>query len=183
MIHSNDDISWYDSLEDVKPEYFPIKAMSIFSFFRLKGRTSIISMENIEPLIPINYLLFSPKEDRYYLKAYRGYGLKEIQDRLYDGTDHFINSLDSWIRNGDIYLLFDKQGVADMISMLERIWNAHFTNKGKLPYTSFIEIIEATIKYEEYKADGREWIGYKTVLNTMENNIKELWDISYKSKR
>jgi hypothetical protein len=183
MIHSDENFTWYDSPEDVKPELFPVKAVSLLSFFRLKGRTSIITIENIEPLAPINYLLFSPQENRYYLKEYRGYGLKEIRDRLYDGSDPFINGLDGFIRNGDIYLLFDKDSVSEMTSQLQRTYNAHFTDKGKLTYSVFLELMELIVKYEEYKAEGREWTGYKTVLHSMETSINELWEKAYASKR
>lgn len=142
-----------------------------------------ITIDNLEPLIPLTYLLHSPKENRYYLKDYRGYSLTEMRDLLYSGTDPVINSLDGYIHDGNIFLLFDADGISDMTAMLTRIWGAHFTDKGKLSYTSYIDLAEAIVKLEEYKDYGRELVGFKTVCNQLQLHIDELWDIAYKAKR
>lgn len=183
MRHEENDSIWYDSSDDLKPEFIPVKAVSLLSLFRLKGRTSTITTENLEPLLPLQYLLHSPKENKYYLKEYKGYTLKELMDSVYAGGEPTINSLVNYVYDGNIYLMFDKEGISDMTAMLSRIWNTKFTDKGKLNYSDYIKLVKEITDYEYYQNYAKGLTGFKTVCNQFQLSIDELWDNAFKSKR
>jgi hypothetical protein len=175
MIALEDGIIYYDSLAEVKAEgRFAIPVNSIFSFFKLKGKTSILSIENLEPYHG-DYLLYSPPEKRYYIKTYRGYQYKEFMDLVYGGSDPFVNNLDNWIANGHIYLLFTGDMVEDMKIMLARVYRSHLKEGGMLSYHIFIKLLEESIGLEEYKDYGRNLTGTKTVQMQYHERIGELW--------
>jgi len=183
MRHEENNSVWYDSIEDVKPEFISVKAVSLLSLFRLKGRTSTITTDNLEPLLPLKYLLHSPQENKFYLKDYKGYTLKELMDAVYAGSEPTINSLVNYVYDGNIYLMFDKEGISDMTQMLCRIYNAHFTDKGKLNYSDYIKLVKEITDYEYYQSYGKNLTGAKTVSNQLQLSIDELWNNAYKSKR
>jgi hypothetical protein len=172
---------YYEFLDEVKADgLYPLKVISLLCFFRLKGRTSIINMDNIEPLFPVKYLLFSKAENKLYLKDYKGYELKELFDTVYSGNDPFINNLAQWVADGNIYLLFDKKGIDDMKTMLQRIWNVRFSDSGKLEYVDFLRLLKSYIDIEEYKDYGKGLPGFKTVCNQYDQTIRTIWDEIHK---
>jgi hypothetical protein len=159
---------------------YPMKATSLLCFFRLKGCTSIINLDNTEPLLPLQYLLHSPKENKFYLKDYKGYEIKELFDLVYRGDDPFINNLVQWVADGNIYLLFTKSMVDDMTKMLTRIWDARFSSKGKMEYNDFLRLLKAYVDLEEYKGFGKELTGFRTVCKQYDDTIAVIWDEIYK---
>jgi len=176
MIHSDDNSSWYESLDETKADGLsPVKAITLYYLFRLKGRTSIITLDNIEPIFPVKYLLFSQAENRYYIKELREYQLREFLDLVYNGSDPFINNFVNWIADGNVYLLYTKEMVEDMTAMLIRVHNAKLSVKGKLSYPLFLDILELTVKYEDYKDFAKDLTGYRTVCHTFDQGLEELW--------
>lgn len=140
-----------------------------------KENSDEITLDNIEPIQPLQYLLHSRSENRYYIKDFRGLPLKELFDLVYSGADPFVNNLVNWIADGSVYLLFTKDMIDDMTAMLTRVHNAKLSVKGKLSYPLFLEILELTVKYEDYKDFARELTGYRTVCHTFDQGLEELW--------
>jgi len=185
MIQQDDNGSqYYEVLDELKKDgTYPMKATSLYCFFRLKGRTSIINLDNVEPLIPLQYLLHSPKENKFYLKDYKGYEIKELFDTIYRGDDPFINNLVQWVADGNIYLLFTKAMVSDMTDMLTRIWDHRFSSKGKLEYNDFLRLLKGYIEFEDYKRDCKELTGFKTVCNIFDDKITSIWEEIHKKNK
>ena len=181
MIFQDGNSKWLISLDDAKVEgYYAIPVTHFLSFFRLKGRTSIISIENLKSYCG-DYLLYSPQEKRYYIKEYHGYLYNEFMDLVYSGVDIFINNLSNYIANGHIWLLYNGDMVKEMKAMLGRVYKTHFTGEGMLSYKLFIQILDLTVKLEEYKDYGRGLTGTKTIQNQLQSQINELWNIAFKN--
>jgi hypothetical protein len=183
MIHTHEDISYYESLEDVKEDGLePIPITTTLSLFKLKGKTSIISLENLEPYCG-DYLLYSPQEKRYYLKTFHGSHYKTFMDAVYSGRDEAINSLVNRISDGNVYLVFTKDMVTEMKAMLYRVYKGHLSGEGTLSYRLYLKLLEETLRYEEYKDSQKNITGYKTVCSLMEADINELWKQAFEKKK
>jgi hypothetical protein len=176
MIFQDGNSKWFESLDDVRVEgFYAIPVTTIASFFKLKGRTAIISITNLEPYTG-EYLLYSPSDKRYYIKTYREYEYNKLMDYLYSGEDSFINSLSNYIANGHIYLLYNADMVSDMKGMLARVYKTHFKKEGTLPYKLYIQVLEVSIKLEEYVDYAKAHTGYRTVISLMQEEVDSLWN-------
>lgn len=175
--------SYAESLDDFKPEYSPVKVTSVVSFFRLKGRTTSMIRANVECIPDLHYCLYSPLEKRYYLKEYRGYDLDTLffykPTLTFSGDDVSVEQLRAYVQDGNIWLLFTKEQVADTTAVLERLWKSHFTYPGKLDYRSYIALLKTSLEYEEYREYGKDLIGFKTMSKQYEKSIRETWEAAY----
>jgi len=178
-IHSEEDITWFDSIEDVKPEYTPIKAWSVLQFFTLRGKSSKLIKDNLDPIEGLYYLLFSPQENRYYKKPYRGYDIDTLyfyrQTLNFSGEDLAVENLRRYVADGNIWLLFNADQIKDTQSLLARVWSANLTTEGKLDYRIYIQLLKENIDYEDYQSYSKSHIGYRTVCNQFQIRIDELW--------
>lgn len=175
MTHTDDISSWYESLDEIKEDgLVAVKALNIYSLFKMKGKTSKITLDNIESYSG-QYLLHSPKENRYYIKTYKEYSYTEFMDLVHDGSDTYINDLVNKISDGNIYLLFTYDMVSDMKTMLSRVYKGTLSGEGTLQYKTFLKLLELTIKLEEYKSYGRELRSFKTVCNILQEDIDAVW--------
>src|SRR5574343_807014 len=103
-----DDISsWFNSLDDAKPEYASVKMWSILQLFTLEGRKSVIKKENIVPIPFLRLALYSPQEQKYYYKEYRGYDVETMYLRRLESDENkpYIDSLRRYVSDGNLYLL------------------------------------------------------------------------------
>lgn len=175
--------SYTESLDDFKPEYTPVKIKSVISFFRLRGRTVSMNKSNVEFIPDLHYCYLSPAENRYYFREYRNYNLDTIffyrPTLTFSGQDEAIEQLQSRVINGNVWLLLTPEQITDTTAMLERLWKSHFVSPGKLNYRIYCELLEKSLKYEDYKDFAKNLTGYKTVCNQFEKGIRELWDYAY----
>ena len=180
MISNKDDISqWSDDLEGFKPEYLPVKVKNILQFFRLIGRRTVLSKNNIEPIPELSYCIFSPKENRYYVKLYRGYSLTQIyfyrKDLDFSGEDTAVENLRKYVDDRNVYLLLTNEQIRETSSMLQRIWNANRSDEGTLSYKIYLQILDISLQKEDYAENHRELTGYLTVIKIYEEKIRDLW--------
>jgi len=186
-LQSSDISKWFDSLEDTKPEYAPVKVWNTLQFFRMKGRTSVLMADNLEPIPGLQYVVFSPKENRYYLKESREWDLNRLyfyrRSLDFSGDDTSVEQLQRYVYDGNVWLLFTPAMVEDMKAMLARVYNGHYKNEGTLDYRTYIALLENSLKLEDYKEYGSNLTGFKTVCNQFDETIKALWSVAHNKEK
>jgi hypothetical protein len=179
-----DDISsWFNSLDDAKPEYASVKMWSILQLFQLEGRKSVIKKDNIIPIPDLYLVLHSPQEQKYYYKEYRGYDVETMYLRRLESDENkpYIDSLRRYVSDGNLYLLLSDKQVQDTTTMLERLYKSHYVGAGKVPYKIWLKLLAAYLDYEDYKDYGVNLVGFKTVCHQFETQIRTLWEQCYKN--
>ena len=176
-----DDISsWGTSLSDFTPEYTNIKCWNILQFFQLDGRKSVIKKGNIVPIPFLRLAIHSPQEQRYYYKEYQKYDIESMYLRRLESNED-MDKLRRYVSNGNLYILLSDKQVADTTAMLERLYKSHYVGQGKVPYKIWLKLLAAYLDYEDYKEYGVNLVGFKTVSNKYESQIRELWEQCYKN--
>jgi hypothetical protein len=178
VLHETEISKYYESLDEARQDGFaPVKATTVLCFYKLDGRKTTINKESLVPITYLQYLVFSPLENRYYLKSFRNYDVGTLF--FYEDKDHVenvaIEQLRRYIYDGNVYLIFNKQQVADMSSMLCRVWKAVRSDEGKLGYKDWLTLVETSLKLEDYQYYGKNLTGFKTVCKMMQDSINDLW--------
>lgn len=171
--HKDDIISWFDSLDDVKPEYTPVKAWTPLQFYNLKGKTSKITKDNIEVMKYVYYVVYAASEKRYYKRFFRALPL----DKLYfmRGDDESTVNFRRYIDDGTVWILFTKPQIDDTTDMLKRLWKGNLSGEGKVDYRIWLELLAEYLDLKDYKDYGKELVGFKTVCHQKELKIADLW--------
>lgn len=176
------------SLDELKPEYGVKKVTNLLQFYKLSGRKSALSLENLVPLTDVPYLLYSPQEDIYYLKTFRNYDCEHLYwyRRTLTFTPEHDKEVDNFRRyaeDGMLSICFDKYMAEEIASMLKRLWKANLSGEGQLDYRLFYELLDQYLKYEDYKSYGQELTGYKTLCRQFDEKIAELWKRASEKKK
>jgi hypothetical protein len=176
MIHNDElDCIWADSLDDFKPEgYTPIPCWSVLQLYELKGRTTTLIRDNLQYIRYTYYCVYSPTDNRYYKRLGRKYELDELY--FYQGDDVAIANLRRFIEDKNLTILMSQQQVESVSETLKRLYKAYFKEEGKLPYKLYIQILTLSLKLEDFTDNSKGVTGYKTVINQMEEAIRELWE-------
>jgi len=193
MIHSNSEgFQWFESLDEAKADgWFPIKVTSLLCMFRLKGRTSVISTENLEIIPDLRYA-YRGQADKdsplvYYVKEYRGWDLNLLW--FYKATlgleedDLAVRTFRYRCKAGDVWLLMNKEQVEDISAMLKRVYKAQTKLEGKLPFRQWLELAEYEIKYSDYQANCKNLTGYKTACRIFMGEIEAIWKRARESQK
>ena len=176
----SDDISqWCDSLAGFEPEYKAVHCTTVLQFFALGGRKTIISKNNLIPIPDIHYTIHSKSENRFYFKTYRGFSVDEIYylrpSLTFSPPDDEVSALRGFVGDGNVWLLFTPEGVTQMSVMLERLYKANLSGDGKLPYKSWIKIMELSLKMEDYKEFYLNGTGFKTQMKVWTDELADIW--------
>jgi hypothetical protein len=168
---------YFESLEDCSPEFTPIKVVSLLQFFTLAGKKTVFSKDNLIPIPNLSYLVQS-FDDVYYKRDYRGYSVDELffYFERNGEVDEAIEALRSYVSDGRVWLLYTPEMIEEMKVTLGRAYKSYFTGEGTLQYKIFINIVEQSIKFEEFQDRMKGIIGYKTVCNQFNENINSLWE-------
>lgn len=184
-IYTSEISSWVETLEDFSQNYAPVKVWSVLQYYTLAGRKSVISKENIIPILDLKYAVFSPAEKRYYIKEFRGYPLDVLffhePDITWNSWDSEINSIRRYIDDGNLYIIFTQSQVADTTAMLIRVFKAHFSGDGKVSYKTWIKLLNEILTLENYKGYAKNHTGFKTVCKMAEERINALWESTRKN--
>lgn len=178
MVLQEDELStWSHDIKDFS-DYTTIKCWSVLQFFRLKGKTSVLKADNLEPIPDLKYLLFSPLEEKYYLRTYKGYDLDTLffyrPTLTFSGEDIGVENIRRYISDGNIILLFTKENIDQTNEMLKRVWKNIISGEGQMSYRIYISLLEYYLRLEDYHIYGKELTGYKTVCKQLQGNINEL---------
>lgn len=180
-----DDISsWFTDLKDsIKPEYSAIKIDSVLSFYTLSGKRSLLAIDNLSPITDVAYTVTSAHENKHYLRQFRNYPLENLffyrKTLTFSGDDTAIENLQRYVEDSNVHLLLTPEQVTATSDMLKRLWKSQFKGDGKVDYRIYIQLLDQSLRLEDYKSDGSSLTGYKTVCNQFENRIVELWKTAY----
>ena len=185
LLTDDNDNKYFGSLDDMKPEYFPIKVWNILQFYTLIGRKVIISKDNVIPIPNLKYCVFSPHEKKYYLRDFYPWSLDAFyfyrKTIYFSGEEETIEALRRYIVDGNVHILMNKTQVQDMTNLLKRMWKSQYLGDGKLPYKSWIRLLQVNIDYEDYIDYCKDSIGFKTMRNQFEKSIRVIWNEAYNS--
>ena len=174
MIHNEDnDVFWAESLDDFKPDYTPIPCWSVLQLYELKGRTTTLVKDNLQYIRYTYYCVYDPLVKRYYKRLGRKYELDELY--FYKGDDVAVANLRRFIEDKNVTILMIAQQVESVSECLKRLYKGYFKEDGKIPYRTYIKLLEESLNYEDYKDNCKNLQGYKTVCNQFEQRITELW--------
>lgn len=184
MIHVDENnFPFYESLEEIKEEYTPIPVFSLLQFFTLSGKTTNLVKANLIPL-QCKYVVLGT-DKRYYLKEYRGYDVDCLffyRSSLYfSGDDPVVEQLRRYVYDDRTWILFTPEMISDTQKMLDRVFKANVNGTGKLTYRLFMEILEASLKYEDYLDYGKNHVGFKTACKIQEDYINNLFKKTLKN--
>ena len=175
MIHDeDDDVHWADDIKDFQSEYTPIPCWSVLQFFELKGRTTTLVKDNLVYARYSYYAVYDPNVKRYYKRLGRKYELDDLY--YYKGGDVAIDHLLRYVADKNLTLLMPQLRVESVSETLKRLYKGYFNEDGKLDYRLYIKILDLSLKIEDYTDIGKNLTGYRTALNQMETQLRELWE-------
>jgi hypothetical protein len=185
MTLQSDDICCYGSKIEDFEGYTPIKVWNLLQFYRLSGKKTTLAKENLEPLV-VKYAIFSPTDMRYYLKDFRGYSVDELywyrQTLTFSGESLEIENLRRYAYDTNVVLLFTPEQMEETKLFLQKLWKSHFNSEGTVKYKDYINLLDQTLKFDDYKDYSKSLTGYATVCHQFELRITAIWDEIYKSK-
>lgn len=186
-LHKEEDSEWYDSIEDAKDVYTPIKCWSVLQFYTPKKKATTLIKSNIEVIRYLHYLVYSPAEQRYYKKFFRAYDLDTLywyrKTITFSGEEVAVENLRRYTDDGNVTLLFTKQQIDDTMAILERLWGGHFSEPGKLLYKDYVTLLELSLDYEDYKDTGKNLTGFRTVCKSFDDKIADVWQKAWNNKK
>ena len=186
-LKSEDDISsWGDSLEDFKPEYTAIKVRSLLQFFILEGRKTVLIKENLIPIPDLHYAVHSSYQNRYYFRRYRGYDIDTLylyrKSLTFSGESTEVENLQRYVYDGNVHILLTNEQTENTRSMLRRLWKSHFVVAGAVPYKLYLNLLDQSLRLEDYRENLQGAEGYRTTCHQFEERIRAIWDEIYKTK-
>lgn len=173
MIHQEEDSIWADSLKDFEPDYTPIPCWSVLQLYQLRGKTTTLVKANLEYIAYTYYCIYDANVNRYYKRLGRKYSIDDTF--FYKGEDIAILNLMRFIGDKSLTILLSPQQVESVSETLKRLYKGYFKEDGKIPYRTYIKLLEESLNYEDYKDNCKNLQGYKTVCNQFEQRITELW--------
>jgi len=182
MIHQDfNNFPYYESLEEIKADGLtPIAVKSPIQFMTLVGKRTTLLKENLTPLECDYVILAKTAEyERYYLRKTRGWTVDEIyfnrRTLTFSGDDETIEGLHRYIYDDRTWLLYTPEMVEETKKMLARVLKGNINGEGKLKYTTFIDILERSIRLEDYKDIQKGITGFKTACHLQEEAIRDLF--------
>ena len=178
------DFKYFSGLSEVEPEYKSVPVWNVLQFYRLIGRKTVMCAANLEPIPDLNYLVFSPQENRYYLRQSQNWSLNELyfyrKDIDFSGENETILALHRYVSDNNLFLLFLGSQVEETTQMLQRLYKSHFVGEGKVSYKAWLKLLDESLKLEDYKGYGSSLPGFKTVCNQFNLRIGAIWEGIYK---
>jgi len=93
----------------------------------------------------------------------------------FSGEDTAIENLRRYVDDRRLWLILTSEQIEQTKSMLARVYKAQFRQEGKLDYKLYIQILELSLKLEDYEDWGKHLTGFKTACKIMLDHILELW--------
>jgi hypothetical protein len=177
MMHEDaNGFKYFESLEAMKQDgYVPIKVFSVLQFFTLRGRTTNLTKDNLVP-VECQYVVLG-SDGRYYVRDYRGYTVDEMffyrKDINFDNEEP-VEILQRYVYDDKVWLLYSKQAVEETKTMLARVIKAHVSGTAELNYKTFIQLLEAKLKLEDYRDYAKNHTGFLTCCHLQEETINNL---------
>jgi hypothetical protein len=183
MIHEDENSKWADSLDDFKPDFYPIKCTSLLQFFNLRPRATTVSKDNLLPAPFLHFCVIGSDNKYYFHLRYHMYSVDELyfyrRAESFSGDDAGIESLRNYVTDGNLILLYTLDQIKDLGEQMRRLIKGKFKEPPEIELNRFrpiyLQILELSLKLEDYKDIGKNLTGFKTTVNIMETQIRELW--------
>jgi hypothetical protein len=183
-IRSNENSHWAESLEDFKPNLTPVKVWNPLQCYQLIGRKTTLLLDNFQPIPELTYCYLSPAENRHYIKTFPDIPLWKMCYAEPDPVwDTFLKDFRQRVADKNVYMVLTPKMVKSISEMLVRVFKSQLTGEGKLDYRVYLELVDASLRYEDYKMNSKMLTGYKTVCNQFDLQLRDLWKKAYETKR
>jgi len=181
MIHADGhNFPYYTSLEEPKEDgYTVIKVWNLLQFFTLAGRRNVLTKTNLIPIPALRYAVLNG-DKHYYVREFNQnwtvdmvYFYRKSID--FSGEDTAIENLRRYVDDRRLWLILTSEQIEQTKSMLARVYKGQFHQEGKLDYKLYIQILELSLKLEDYEDWGKHLTGFKTACKILQDHILELW--------
>jgi len=181
MIHTDENgFKYYDSLGQMQFDGLtPVKVWNLLQFFTLAGRRNVLTKTNLIPIPDLKYCVLNG-EKHYYVKEFNQnwtvdmvYFYRKTID--FSGEDTAIENLRRYVDDRRLWLILTSEQIEQTKSMLARVYRAQFRQEGTLDYKLYIQILELSLKLEDYEVWGKHLTGFKTACKIMLDHILKLW--------
>jgi hypothetical protein len=144
-----------------------------------KENSTDLAKENLEPLV-CNYVVHTKAENGiYYLRTYSGrwsvdtlYFMRKSLD--FSGDDVPMETFQRYVFDDRVWMLLTQEQVDETKKMLDRVRKAN-VKTGVLDYRTYITILEAEIRLEEYRVCYSSGMGFRTGCKLQEDNVRNMW--------
>ena len=182
MVYHNEISIWAYDLYSIK-DYTPVKVWNLLQFYKPEGKKTVLSKENMVPIKDVRYTIFSATENKYYIKKFRNYNVDTLYfyRKNYDfyGEDAAVESLRNYVYDQNVHLLLNNEQMEEINTFLQRLWKTRFTGDAKVKYRLYINLLDQSLKLEDYRTYSTNLMGRKTVINQMEIRINSIWEEIY----
>jgi len=181
VIHTDENgFNYYESLEEIQQDGLtPVKVWNLLQFFQLSGRRNVLTKANLIPIPDLRYTVLNG-EKKYYISEFRQnytvdmvYFYRKSMD--FSGEDTAIENLRRYVDDRRLWLILTAEQIEQTKSMLARVYKAQFHQEGTLDYKLYIQILELSLKLEDYEDWGKHLTGFKTACKIMLDHILKLW--------
>jgi hypothetical protein len=148
-------------------------------YYNIPDKLSELTKANLLPTPFLHYCVLG-SDGRYYFRLkYQMYSVDELffyrKTDTFSGQDTAIENLREYVASGSLYILYTQQQVESVSECLKRLYKSYFNTEGKLDYRLYIKILEISLKLEDFRDNQKMVTGYKTAINQMETQIRDLW--------
>ncbi len=181
MIHEDKNGSkYYENLDESKEEgYIPVRCYSPLQFYTLRGKSSKMIKDNIEPIRYLYYTVYDPNVRLHYIKFFKAYPLDVLfwyrRTDTFSGEDQAVESLREYVKDGNVTLMYTRQQISDTTALLMRLYKSNFGKEGKLDFRLYLRILEENLRLEDYISYSKHLTGFHTACSGFEVRIAELW--------
>ena len=178
-VDANGDRYFIDLIE-IPEQYRHIKCISTVEFYTLRGRTTKICRENLEPLFGMWYAIYSPPvkdvptSGRHYVREFR-------DTVTYEDN---IKGLKRYIADGNLHLIMAEEHIAKVSDCLERLARTYLKRDGKIDYHhQWIPLMETSLYLEWYRDRKKADPAFMSRVKALEDRIDSIWKLPPKSKK
>ena len=166
MITTEHDIIHYvESLQDESLQgYTPFKIHHVMELYKIEGKKSLISTESVVFRENLKYCVYSPVEQRYYLR----------HTKLPLERESVSERLSGHIKDKNTWVLFSGEDIEDMDSLLRRLHKFYYKEEGKMDYKVYIRLMITVLAKEKFINFNRSSLAYKSTVAQYDRLIKEI---------
>ena len=175
------------TMADLSPEFGAKKVFSLLQFYKMESKKTKLLLDNLEPMLDIPYLLYSPQEDIYYFKTFRNYPCEHLywyrKTLTFSGDDEEIENFRRYFQDGMLWVCFDKERQVEISTMLKKVWKSNLSGEGQMDYKIFYDLLDQSLKLEDYESYGKSLTGYVTIKKQFTDRIAELWKMASEKRK
>jgi hypothetical protein len=154
--------------------------------YGIADKLSELNKKNLLPIPFLHYCVLG-SDGRYYFRLkHQMYSVDELffyrRTDTFSGEDRGIENLRKYVVDGSLFILMSAQQVESVSETLKRLYKAYFNEPGKLDYRLYVKILELSLKLEDFQSSQKGITGFKTTVNIMEGQIRDMWEKAKEKK-